>query len=234
MSNNKWILHVKKVQMEKGITYGEALKEAKKTYKKQVQSGDGPVEARVSSEVYKKPSERSHVGEYKYNVSLSNPEHGFWIGSDRVIIAIRGTTNKSDVLSDTLIASGTLKLGQRYKKEKRYLKMIMRKFKNLKVELSGHSLGGTLAMELGREFNLKSYVYNAGIGPKQAIRNKTDKIACLLNKKGKKCKSSKLIEHTRVLGDPVSIGSSGNTNVKHILPKKLNVHSINNFEMADI
>jgi len=225
-----WIQFVKKTRAANpGMSYKEAMIEAKKTYKRKPkkQKGSGPEHARFSSEIYKKPEDRQDVKEYKY--ISGNAEEGYWKSPAKIVIAFRGTTNKADVKTDAILAVGALKKSSRYKKSLAFAKKIL-KNATVPVEVSGHSLGGSLASEVARELGLKSFTYNPGVGPREAIRAKVDKAACLIRKKGKRCKRSKNHEVQRTLADPVSILGKDHPNTKTIIPKHLNVHSIKNFK----
>tara|TARA_R110002126_G_scaffold2572_2_gene14416 strand:+ start:275 stop:985 length:711 start_codon:yes stop_codon:yes gene_type:complete len=231
-----WIEHVKKTRAATpGMSYKDAMVEAKKTYKRlhsvlpaKAQKGSGLEHARFSSEIYKKPKDRQDVQDYKYMGGDS--EKGYWQSTKNIIISYRGTVTKQDVKTDALLAVGALKASSRFKKDLSFAKRIL-KIANVPVIITGHSLGGSIATEIGRELGLKVWAYNAGVGPRQAVRNKTDKIACLLNKKGKKCRKAKLVNHERTFGDPVSILGRKGMNTKHVIPKKINVHSVDNFKM---
>jgi len=233
---NRWQEHVKKTRAEKpGLSFKQALQEAKKTYKGggnvPMLKGRGLEHARFASEVYKKPFMRKDVGGWKYKGG--DDTRGFWESPTQVILAFRGTTTKEDVGTDIALGGFSIKKTFRYKRDLRFARQVLGIAKKLKKELvlTGHSLGGALATEIARVLHIKAVVYNAGFGPREAVRAKADKIACLVKPKGKKCRKAQLIEHERTFGDPVSILGRHGVKTKHIVPKKLNVHSIDNFEM---
>jgi hypothetical protein len=237
MSNNKWIQHVKKTQTLLGSSYKEAMKEAKKTYKKgqkglpKGQKGTGPAHVKASQLIYKPLNQRGNFGNYQYKTG--DAEKAYWENPTEIIIAFRGTVNKQDVKTDAILAVGQLKSSSRYKRDLIFTKRIM-KITNKKIILTGHSLGGAIAKNIANELGLKAYIYNAGSGPREALGAKLDKVACTFNKKGKRCRKAKLVQHERTIGDPVSILGKKGVNVKHILPKKLNVHSIDNFDSGGL
>jgi hypothetical protein len=223
-----WIDHVKRTRAaHPEMSFKEALKAASSTYKRQPkQKGSGPEHARFSSEIYKKPNLRSDVQDYKY--IDGDAEKGYWQSPRDIIIAYRGTVNKQDVKTDALLAAGALKASSRFKRDLNYAKRIL-KIAKVPVITSGHSLGGAIATEVGRELGLKVWAYNPGASVKENVRNKTDKIACLLNKKGKKCRKAKLVNVERTRLDPIShLGRKG-VNVKHVKQKKLDPHTIDNW-----
>ena len=217
---------VKKVE-EKEVKFDDAVTEIKSVGEVKEQDGSGPEHARFSSEIYEKPADRKDVKDWKYMGGTA--QHGYWENESKIIIAYRGTVDKADVKTDAVLAVGMLKKTARYKKSLAYAKKIMKNAK-VPVTIVGHSLGGSIASEVGKELNLKVWAYNPGKGPKEHATDKIDKIACALKSKSSRCKKAKLVNTVRTIGDPVSILGKKGVNVKHVVPKHLNVHSISNFE----
>jgi len=252
-----WIQYVKKTQASQpGMSYKDAMIEAKKTYKRAdgkpvvrkvkkskvvkpkvikpeevKQEGKGPEHARFSSEIYKKPKERQSVQNYEYKEGDS--DQGYWESPEKIVIVFRGTTNTADVKTDAVLAVGLLKKTKRYKKSLAFAKKIMRKAKDKNVEIAGHSLGGSIAAQVGLDLNLKSFVYNPGASVKENVKSKIDKIACAIKPKGKRCKKAKSVTVERTLGDPVSVLGKHHPNTKTIIPSKINVHGISNFKQLE-
>ena len=254
-----WQEHVKKTRMaHPSMSFKDALKEASKTYKRQTggckseigprpsrrtdsanrgraagtgrrekgMKGKGPEHARFSSEIYKKPKERQSVQIYKYKGG--DAEQGYWESPSKIVIAYRGTVNKADIKTDAVLAVGLLKKSKRYKKSLAFAKKIMKKA-TVPVEIVGHSLGGSIATEVARELNLKSFVYNPGMSLKENVRSKIDKAACAIKPRGKRCKVAKLTNVERTRLDPIShLGRKG-VNVKHVRQKKADPHTIANW-----
>ena len=228
-----WQNHVKKTRMaHPGMSFKDALKEASKTYKRQPkkkgsgQSGTGLIHAKIAEAVYKNPNDRTAIDKYKY--MGGDDERAIFESPSEIILGLRGTSNRSDVATDAALAIGRLTSTKRYKRDKRFLKNLIKK-NTKKIILAGHSLAGSIVSELSREFNLEVWAYNAGFGPREAARAKIDKVACIIKKKGKRCKKTKLINHERTIGDPVSILGKSHPGIKTIMPKILNTHSISNW-----
>ncbi len=95
---------------------------------------------------------------------------------DDVVISYRGTRNVSDALADiTQVApgapleklvgmpSGVFKLAADKYND------VRSKYPDARIITTGHSLGGSLAYYIGKENNVKSYVFNAGSSPADAV-----------------------------------------------------------------
>lgn len=224
-----WITHVKKYrEAHPGISYKEALKEAKKTYSKTQakQKGGDLIHARIAEAVYNTPETRQSIGKYKY--IGGDPERAIYESPKEVIAGLRGTTTKKDVGTDVILSVGALRKSARYKRDKKFIQELMKRT-NKQIILSGHSLAGSIVNELSRELGLTVWAYNPGMSVKEAARGKLDKAACLIKPKGKRCRKAKKINIERTYGDPVSVMGRDSVNIKHIRPKKINVHSISNF-----
>lgn len=119
--------------------------------------------AKIASDAYKKPDERNEPG---YIRNLSNDEIAVYKNGSIVDVAIRGTINKDDVKTDSLLASGFLKNSRRYKRNKKQIYKIIKKLGEID-NITGHSLGGALAQAYGDLDKLKKtnvVVFNAGVG----------------------------------------------------------------------
>lgn len=142
---------------------------------------------------------------------------------EEAILAIRGTASLSDVLPDVALIQGILTSTSRYKKEQDKLVRMMHKYKGFKFVVTGHSLGGSIALELAKKYkNVEAYIFNTGASHWSLAYSLADKLKCKIS--GKYCRKN--IHSFRVLGDPISLLSFGNTTV---MPNSLNVHSVGNF-----
>lgn len=224
-----WITHVKKVQKDKGISYKEALKVASRSYKKapkksKNQRGGNPA---LASDVYKPRPARGADG---YTALEGTKKSQVYKKGDKVIVALRGTADAKDVGSDALIATGTLRLGNRYKGDKAFTQKAIKKYGKGNVSVVGHSLGGTLAKRIGKDLNIPSKGYNSGGGPVQAVGGTIDRIACKVNPNGKRCKKAKQHTTVRVASDPISLLAAPGVNTKLVKRKAgENPHTISNF-----
>lgn len=96
----------------------------------------------------------------------------------RVMVAFRGTepTNIADVYNDILIIKGSKR---HFTTERNALDKIVKEFGKENVELTGHSLGGNKAIELGKQLGLDTETFNPLIGRDSLIKrhpNTTNKI----------------------------------------------------------
>ena len=97
-----------------------------------------------------------------------------------VIIAYRGTQNFSDLATDIFqVATGSpvekllgIKLGHFKLAQDKYDATKL-KYPDANITTTGHSLGGTLAHYTGKNNNVKSFIFNAGSSPLDAITNIT-------------------------------------------------------------
>lgn len=81
----------------------------------------------------------------------------------KVLVAFRGTepTNIADVYNDIKIIKGE---GRHFARERQSLDRIVEEFGKENVELTGHSLGGNKAIELGKQLGLDTETFNPLIG----------------------------------------------------------------------
>lgn len=163
------------------------------------------------------------VNGYKLDVDMSDKYSKVYYNKNEVVLTIRGTASLSDLLPDMALIQGILTSTSRYKNEANKLVKIMYKYKGSKFIVVGHSLGGSIATELAKKYkNVTAYVFNTGSSHWTLAYSLADKLKCKIN--GKYC--HKNIHSFRVLGDPVSLLSFGNTT---ILPNGVNVHGVANF-----
>ena len=97
-----------------------------------------------SQQSYKKANERTNVGDYEYDASLSNVDTGVWHNNKtkKTHVSSRGSTSAYDwLVSDAQIATGTESHGSRFKRAVDTTKQAHDKF-GYNVSTSGHSLGG--------------------------------------------------------------------------------------------
>lgn len=87
----------------------------------------------------------------------------------KLIQAVRGTDFKndqggkvSDLASDVLLSFGLETLTPRYKRSEKLLKRLQADYPGMKVDLTGHSLGSTLASDLAMKYDLESHGFTPG------------------------------------------------------------------------
>lgn len=174
--------------------------------------------ANLSEIVYhKNPSQRASYWNITltYVMGLSSADHHVWHdrGLNHVYIAFRGTANANDILTDIALVLGIEKATQRFARSLRAVREAMARFKPQKVIVCGHSLGGSLVLDLCPYLskNHLCFLFNAGIT--------AGNIGHLPE-----------TEDYYIRGDPVSILGQ-QVRKKRILSKRsgLNVHTILQF-----
>ena len=68
-----------------------------------------------------------------------------------IVIAVRGTADRTDVLDDTLLAREKLNESPRFQSLLKLVRDVMAKYPDDRVILTGHSLGGGMIIELLEE-----------------------------------------------------------------------------------
>ena len=93
--------------------------------------------------------ERSSVGGYVYQPSVSTTEHAVWYDANtkNVHVSFRGTekTSVKDLTSDAMLMFRSEGANERFKNSVRDTEAIVAKYPGASLSLSGHSLGGQLA-----------------------------------------------------------------------------------------
>ena len=204
----------------------DAMKGASKTYKKKQKGGN----AKLAREVYKKPSERGEVDGYKQ--VRGDKRRAVYEKNGKAIVALRGTDFRSgkDLKDDVVLSSGLIKKTGRYKKDKRLVESAIKKYGKENVSITGHSLAGKLAKDIGRELGVRATTYNKGATYTDTIQGVRDRVACERNPQGKRCKEANLVKNYRTKKDPVSVLGALDKNTKVVGQKEgKDVHTISNF-----
>jgi hypothetical protein len=98
-----------------------------------------------------------------YKKNQSNREHQLYLNKDKKpIVVITGTRKPTDIITDTRLAVGNIKNTQRYRREKKYLNTVKKKYGN-NVTIVGNSLGGTLSSNIATKKD-KVISHNPGVG----------------------------------------------------------------------
>lgn len=128
----------------------------------------------------------------------------------KLVYAVTGTHNLSDVGTDAALLVGSLKSTRRFKEADRVYKQAQQKYEPEKTTVVGHSLGGTIASEVASDKD-RIITYNKGA----FIKTKTRK--------------NEETYHT--FGDPISM-LSGNQTKR--LGYRHNPHSVDHLKDEDI
>lgn len=102
---------------------------------------------------------------------LSTPEHAVLhdASSGETVIAYRGTTNFGDVRTDAHLALGREAHTERYKRSEEVYEAVRRRYNPEMVSVTGHSLGGGIALHIGEKYDVASHTYNPAISPTQVF-----------------------------------------------------------------
>ncbi len=126
-----------------------------------------------------------------------------------IIHVIRGTMTKDDHHTNFASMVSYVESTGRFKREHSKLKKIIQKYPDHHIVLSGHSLGGVLAIELGEEEQEsvdEIHVFNPTSLPGDLPFNFLFSLSCLTLGIGTRCKLRKKLYVYRNVADPVSIG----------------------------
>lgn len=106
----------------------------------------------------------------KYEVVKKTPTLTFYkhkTKKDKVLLGVRGTADKEDVVADAALSVGLLGASSRYKKDKAAVDAFLRENPGARIKTAGHSLGGAVARKLTRDFSKNiegGKAYNSAIG----------------------------------------------------------------------
>ena len=107
-----------------------------------------------AEQAYKTPDRRTEdVFGMQYVPDLSNERLALYVhpNSKLGVVALRGTQSAVDFISDLFVLLGVPGLSARYSVTKDELADIKERYPDMKFELIGHSLGGTITSELADE-----------------------------------------------------------------------------------
>lgn len=189
-----------------------------------------------------KPYER--VDDYEYQPTMSNERVKIYTNGPSLVMAIRGTkpTNAHDLVSDLHVFKNSLTQDRTYNAVKQQLEYLLSQKIMRKIILTGHSLGGSMVIELMLQFPneiSEAYVFNPGYGYRKLISDIGKKLKCLVLSFTRECKELKMISkklHVYTTGkDPISILSFGSYGNQHVVkPNGFNPHSISNFTKVKV
>lgn len=170
-----WINHVKQYASDNNISYKEAMKQAKPSYKKMGGSLTALETKDLLNSSYNKKNK--DYGDYKIDKQLSGKRTKVYYNEkeNKPVIVHRGTKSIQDVGTDIGLAFGYR--GKRFEHAKKMQKKAEKKYGTENLHTLGHSLGGIIAEETGA--NSKNIItLNKAITPwelnKKRGKNQTD------------------------------------------------------------
>lgn len=131
--------------------------------------------------------------DYKFHPTLSTREHAVFThpSKHRAVIAYRGTDMADkkrwhkDVRSDFLIATGLQNLDPRHRQAHRHLQKVKSTLKGYDIDVTGHSLGGSVANYVTKknpDVVKKSIAFSRGTGPMELLQKKSNRTIDVSNK----------------------------------------------------
>jgi hypothetical protein len=175
------------------------------------------------ADAVKKELEHYEMSNYKLNEKLSKKKIGIVLESpEEVVVSYRGTDvrNPSDLFADVGIVLGrhranTSIIQDRFTQADDFYKDVKKEFPDKKITLTGHSLGNTESLYVGRKNAVQSVGFNGGA-------SYNDVVVGLMCKMFGKCNEADKLHTIYTTGkDPLSIGNIlGNENIVKITPKK--------------
>jgi hypothetical protein len=207
--------------------------------------------AKLASLSYKKGADKRNLLRSTFRdlqIVKENSRDGFQVlinpRTGKIFVSIRGTdlsTIKSaieDLGTDLALSIGQLKHTPRFRRDDRELQKLIAKYGKDNITITGHSLGGKLAVDLARKYDIEAHAFNEGASPLEAMEEfggESSIISDLKSKKKQKDHSN--INRYFVSNDPVSIsGLVGNSTGAHdtenlnvIAQSGSNAHSLDNF-----
>lgn len=162
---------------------------------------------------------------YTIDRGLSNQNRTTYVKDGKAIVSFRGTDLKTkdnkwkDLGTDALIFFGLERFGSRFKNAVKATKKVVEKYGKDNVELTGHSLGGSQALYVGKELGLPVKAFNPGTSPADVIRDKFEAPPTAETK----------VYTTGI--DPISglATQLKGVDTELVMPNSLNVHGVSNF-----
>lgn len=188
-------------------------------------------------EAYKK-ERKSVISKFELINEHSDDEQCTYKSGKNIIFAIRGTKDlKVDIATDLSLMLGKLASTKRYIKTKKALTRLIDDYPKHKLYLTGHSMGGAIAIRLLQEKKLTKfishvYVYNPGTSLTNLKQKVMEAVVCKLVNIGPRCALKKKLTIYKTLGDfasPLSILETGN-----VITQSGSSHGISNFTTKEI
>ena len=124
---------------------------------------------KISKEAYSNKEKRTNtLGEWKYQRNLSSRMLAIYKNEidEDLIIGVKGTSTNRELITDFKIVMSNFLKDKIFIKTGKKIKNILKnkpQFKN--VTITGHSLGGSIALWMGSKTNILTYSFNPGLTP---------------------------------------------------------------------
>jgi len=185
------------------------------------------------------------IGGYQLDASRSNDRVKVYGRPNEVVFAVRGTriTDTNDLVADVGVFFDQLNKDPTYIGIKAQFKeLVAHKLPGQRVVLVGHSLGGSICVELLLEMPESVdavHVFNSGIGYKRFAQNIKETLKCYINSSSPECKLYAQLKqklNVYITGkDPISMLNISTPGTVHYVPYTSgNWHSISNFTGAGL
>ena len=184
-----------------------------------------------SNQAYQAPEDRHGYNGYEYVDDLSSKRQAVFYNKDlnTSFLAQRGTKlDMQDMYQDAQILTGLF--GQnsiRPTEGAKTINNIRDRYKDVQITNTGHSLGGSTANVLGKQFNMNTIAFNQGSGITQPLK----KLECYSDDQPAYCNK---IKNYRIEGDAISFLSRFNrdtTTISRPDISGLTKHSLSSFEV---
>jgi len=191
-----------------------------------------------AKESYKKRNYAKTLQGYTLDDDLSNTDNVVYFNNENVIQAIRGSDfgQIKDIITDVGIFLGIEKTSAEFRSSVRIFNKILKKYKNHKKILVGHSKGGRLSITLLNHYPNKIdavFGFNVGTSIKHLRDALKDQLICNMIKSSQRCNVKAKIHISRVKFDPLSFLSryEGNNDTRVVQETQtgLNPHTLSNF-----
>jgi hypothetical protein len=143
----KWTDHVKQYAKDNGISYKDAMSQARSSYNKVGGSLTAQETKDLLNSSYNKKNK--DYGDYKIDKSLSGKRTKVYYNEkeNKPVVVHRGTASIQDIGTDIGLAFGHR--GKRFNHAKKIQKKAEKKYGTENLHTLGHSLGGIVAEEVG-------------------------------------------------------------------------------------
>ena len=180
-AEDKTVPHVKKIsntlenvgttgRVQVDVAADDFLHRAGLRHHRKYQDGEITDEFRdhmdLHKDAYMGVNDRKGTDRFKYIQRHSTDKYATYLDRDgKVVVAFRGTSpkqaaNNNDLIEDAHVASGNVKNMSDYASYKNHIKSMIDEYGSGNVSLSGYSLGGSKAVQLTQEKDLRSHLGN--------------------------------------------------------------------------